>query len=75
MGPHRFQRDRRINCAPFEIRLRIDIVKAANGRAALEMPFHIECVRGAGLMPGGALVVLADTAAIMVIRSVLPPLV
>ena len=72
-GPHRFHLDGWISCAPFERLLHIEIVKAAGGRAVLRMPFHIEFAQGAGLMHGGALVGLADTAAVMAIKSVLPP--
>ncbi len=72
-GPHRFHMDGWISCAPFERLLHIEIVEAANGRAVLRMPFHIEFAQGAGLMHGGALVGLADTAAVMAIKSILPP--
>ncbi|MDJ0988375.1 MAG: PaaI family thioesterase [Desulfobacterales bacterium] len=71
-GPHRFHMDGWISCAPFERLLHIEILEAANGRAVLRMPFHIEFAQGAGLMHGGALVGLADTAAVMAIKSVLP---
>jgi uncharacterized protein (TIGR00369 family) len=37
------------------------------------MPFLIDFAQGAGLMHGGALVSLADTAVAMAIKSVLPP--
>ena len=72
-GPHRFHMDGWISCAPFERLLHIEIIEAANGRAVLRMPFHIEFAQGAGLMHGGALVSLADTAAVMAIKSVLAP--
>ncbi len=72
-GPHRFQMDRWISCAPFEKLLHIDIIEAADGRALLRMPFRIEFAQGAGLMHGGALVSLADTAVVMAIKSILPP--
>ncbi|MDJ0801897.1 MAG: PaaI family thioesterase [Desulfobacterales bacterium] len=72
-GPHRFHMDGWISCAPFERLLHIEIVEAANGRAVLRMPFRIEFAQGAGLMHGGALVGLADTAAVMAIKSILTP--
>lgn len=62
-----------INCAPFERLLSIEIVEAANGRATLTMPFFVELTQGAGLMHGGALVSLADTAVVMAIKSLLSP--
>ena len=38
------------------------------------MPFLIEYAQGAGLMHGGALVSLADTAVVMAIKSIIVPL-
>jgi uncharacterized protein (TIGR00369 family) len=61
-----------ISCAPFERLLRMDILEALNGRAVLTMPFLIDYAQGAGLMHGGALVSLADTAVVMAIKSILP---
>ncbi len=72
-GPHRFRMDRWISCAPFEKLLHIAIIEAAAGRAVLQMPFRLEFAQGAGLMHGGALVGLADTAVVMAIKSTLPP--
>ena len=72
-GPHRFRMDGWISCAPFERLLNIEIVEAAHGHSVLRMPFRIEFAQGAGLMHGGALVGLADTAAVMAIKSILPP--
>ena len=62
-----------INCAPFERLLNMEIVEAADGRATLTMPFFLELAQGAGLMHGGALVSLADTAVVMAIKSLLSP--
>ena len=62
-----------ISCAPFERLLNMTIVEAADGRALLTMPFLVQYAQGAGLMHGGALVSLADTAVVMAIKSVLPP--
>ncbi|MBS3733277.1 MAG: PaaI family thioesterase [Desulfobacterales bacterium] len=46
--------------------------QAENGKAILHMPFCREYAQGAGLMHGGALVSLADTAVVMAIKSLLP---
>jgi uncharacterized protein (TIGR00369 family) len=62
-----------ISCAPFERLLNITIVEAADGAATLTMPFLIDFAQGGGLMHGGALVGLADTAVVMAIKSVVPP--
>ena len=63
-----------IGRAPFERLLNITIVEAVAGRATLTMPFFIDYAQGAGLMHGGALVSLADTAVAMAIKSVVAPL-
>lgn len=68
-GPHQFRMEGWISCAPFERLLHIDIVEAVNGKSVLTMPFLIEFAQGAGLMHGGALVSLADTAVAMAIKS------
>jgi acyl-CoA thioesterase len=62
-----------ISCAPFEKLLHIKVVEAANGWAVLTMTFLIDFAQGAGLMHGGALVSLADTAVVMAIKSLLSP--
>ncbi len=72
-GPHHFTMPGWISCAPFEKLLNMDIVAAKNGRATLTMPFLKSFAQGAGLMHGGALVSLADTAVVMAIKSLLPP--
>lgn len=51
----------------------MDIVEAAEGKATLTMPFFIDLAQGGGVMHGGALVSLADTAVVMAIKSVIPP--
>jgi acyl-CoA thioesterase len=73
-GPHRFQMEGWISCAPFERFLNMKIVQAEDGRAVLTMPFTLDLAQGAGLMHGGALVSLADTAVVMAIKSIIPPL-
>lgn len=72
-GPHRFVMESWIACAPFERLLHMEIVAAADGQAVLTMPFLIDFAQGAGLMHGGALVSLADTAVVMAIKSIVPP--
>lgn len=72
-GPHRFQMDAWISCAPFERLLNMTIIDAVEGRATLSMPFLIDYAQGGGLMHGGALVSLADTAVVMAIKSLIPP--
>ena len=72
-GPHHFQMPSWISCAPFERLLNMEIVEAANGRSVLRMPFLIDYAQGAGLMHGGALVSLADTAVVMAIKSIIAP--
>jgi uncharacterized protein (TIGR00369 family) len=62
-----------VSCAPFEQLLNIKIISAREGRARLSMPFYRQLAQGGGLMHGGALIGLADTAVVMAIKSVLPP--
>jgi len=72
-GPHQFHMEEWVSCAPFERLLRMEIVEASGGSATLTMPFLIDFAQGAGLMHGGALVSLADTAVVMAIKSLVPP--
>ncbi len=58
--------------APFEEYLGMKIEEAADGRAVLSMPFTVKLAQGKGLMHGGAITGLADTAAAMAIKSILP---
>ena len=71
-GPHQFQMKEWVSCAPFERLLHMEIIEASKGNAILAMPFLIDFAQGAGLMHGGALVSLADTAVVMAIKSILP---
>ena len=48
------------------------IEEAAGGRAVLSMPFAVKLAQGIGLMHGGAVTALADTAVAMAIKSILP---
>ena len=70
-GPHSFSMEGWIAASPFERLLNMTI-EAAEGKATLTMPFLLEYAQGAGLMHGGALVSLADTAVGMAIKSLLP---
>ena len=72
-GPHHFDMPAWISCAPFERHLAMEIVKAKAGEAVLTMPFLKQLAQGAGLMHGGALVSLADTAVVMAIKSIVAP--
>lgn len=72
-GPHRVYLERWISLAPFERFLNMNIHEAADGKAVLSMPFLFDLAQGGGLMHGGALVSLADTALVMAIKSLVPP--
>ncbi len=72
-GPHQVEMDGWIACAPFERLLNITIHEAAFGKSVLSMPFVFDLAQGGGLMHGGALVSLADTAVAMAIKSIVPP--
>ncbi len=61
-----------IAAAPFEEYLEMRIEEAAEGRAVLTMPFKVKHAQGKGLMHGGAVTALADTAVAMAIKSLLP---
>lgn len=61
-----------IACAPFEEYLGMRIEEAADGRAVLTMPFRVKLAQGKGLMHGGAVTALADTAVAIAIKSLLP---
>lgn len=62
-----------IATAPFEDHLGLSIDAARDGSSQLSMPFRVCLANGGGVMHGGALVTLADTAVAMAIKSVLPP--
>jgi uncharacterized protein (TIGR00369 family) len=61
-----------IVCAPFEEYLGMEIEAAKDGHAVLTMPFTVKLAQGKGLMHGGAVTALADTAVAMAIKSLLP---
>lgn len=58
--------------APFEELLGMAIVEAFEGRAVLTMPFTVKLSQGGGVLHGGALTALADTAAAIAIKTRLP---
>lgn len=62
-----------IDTAPFEEFIGLRIAEARDGRALLTLPFTVKLAQGGGLMHGGALTSLADTAVAMAIKSLLPP--
>ncbi|QEM68887.1 PaaI family thioesterase [Geobacter sp. FeAm09] len=61
-----------IALAPFETYLGMSIDEAGDGRAVLSMPFRVAHCQGAGLMHGGAITSLADTALAIAIKTLLP---
>jgi len=61
-----------IDTAPFEDLLAIRIEEATKGRAVLSLPFVVKFAQGGGVLHGGALTTLADTAVAMAIKSILP---
>ena len=71
-APLPFDLPRWIACAPFEEYLGMRIDEAEGGRAVLTMPFKVRLAQGKGLMHGGAVTALADTAVAMAIKSILP---
>jgi acyl-CoA thioesterase len=71
-APLPFQLPEWIATAPFEEHLGMRIEAAAKGEAILTMPFKVKLAQGAGLMHGGAITALADTAVAMAIKSLLP---
>lgn len=73
LGPHQVPSEDWIACAPFEQLLGMKIVEAEEGQSTLTMPFTYQLANGGNLMHGGALVSLADTAAVMAIKSLLAP--
>lgn len=70
--PTPFELPQWIACAPFEEYLDMTIAEAKQGRSLLTMPFMVKHAQGKGLMHGGAVTALADTAVAMAIKSILP---
>ncbi len=71
-GEKQFELEKWIDTAPFEKLLGMRICHAEGGQAELRMPFVVNLCQGGGLMHGGAIAALADTAVTMAIKSFLP---
>ena len=61
-----------LDLAPFEDYVGLVLDTAADGEARLSVPFRLCLANGGGVMHGGALVTLADTAVAMAIKTKLP---
>ena len=62
-----------IDNSPFEELLGMHVERVADGQALLSMPFTVMLANGGGVMHGGAMTALADTAVAIAIKSLLPP--
>lgn len=71
-GSDQFEMEGWMDVAPFETLLNMEIREAFQGRACLIMPFPVKLAQGKGLLHGGALTALADTAVAMAMKSILP---
>jgi len=72
-GVLQFELEGWIDSSPFERLLGLQILHAEAGQAHLSMPFTLKLSNGGGVMHGGAMTTLADTAVAMAIKSLLPP--
>jgi len=70
--PLPFELEQWVSLAPFEKTLGMSIESFGDGHAVLTMPFTVKLAQGKGLLHGGALTSLADTAAAMAIKTLLP---
>ena len=70
--PLPFELEQWVSLAPFEKTLGMVIESFGGGQAVLTMPFTVKLAQGKGLLHGGALTSLADTAAAMAIKTLLP---
>lgn len=61
-----------VELAPFEQMLGMKIVSSEKGKSVLTMLFTVKLAQGMGLLHGGAITALADTAAAMAIKTLLP---
>lgn len=61
-----------VDLAPFERTLGMKIESSGDGKAVITMPFTVKLAQGKGLLHGGAITALADTAAAMAIKTLLP---
>lgn len=67
-----FQLKSWIDTAPFEDLLAMTIESCTEGAAVLSMPVLVKFAQGGGVLHGGALTALADTAVALAIKSLLP---
>lgn len=72
-GTTQFELEGWIDSSPFETLLGLSIEMADQGKAHLTLPFTLKLSNGGGVMHGGAVTTLADTAVAMAIKSLLPP--
>lgn len=72
-GAHQFELAGWIDTAPFEDLLGMHIEEAGEGRAVLSMGFPVKFAQGGGVLHGGALTALADTAVAIAIKTLLSP--
>ena len=68
-----FELEEWIDNSPFEELLGMRTERAVEGQALLTMAFTVKLANGGGVMHGGAMTSLADTAVAMAIKSLLPP--
>lgn len=61
-----------IDTSPFEDLLELSIDRCGEGEAVLSVPFKLKHANGGGVMHGGAMTTLADTAVAMAIKTLLP---
>jgi len=71
-APLPFSLDGWVDLAPYERTLGMTIQSFGEGKAILTMPFTIKLAQGKGILHGGAVTSLADTAAAMAIKTLLP---
>jgi len=72
-GPEAFRLSAWIDGAPFEDLVGLVHDSIGAGGAQLSCLFTVKLAQGGGVMHGGALTTLADTAVAMAIKSLLPP--
>jgi len=70
-APLPFELDGWVDLAPFERTLGMRIESSGGGEAVLTIPFTVKLAQGKGLLHGGAITTLADTAAAMAIKTLL----
>ena len=71
-GAKQFQLEKWIDLAPFEDYVGLTIHSVSDGESRLSIPFRLCLANGGGVLHGGALTTLADTAVAMAIKTLLP---